>query len=230
MQNWFLTDSKQQENDLPFKKEDKGKMKKIALLLMITGLVLSLVSTASADYLSLDEAIALVEDFPTVQAYTDEPVDSEDLQRILTAGINAPSGMNSQPWHFSVVTDHDVLEMIASEGDKSDAVRAGIPDAPLAIVISCTDGASFDAGLVTQAMSIEAQLLGYGTKLFISVRPTLNGEREQEFREILQIPDNMSAIAVMIIGKENHDLAPDAISTPTSRYPAEYIVSYITPQ
>ena len=29
----------------------------------------------------------------------------------LAAGINAPSAMNSQPWHFSAVTDKEVLNL-----------------------------------------------------------------------------------------------------------------------
>ena len=29
------------------------------------------------------------------------------------AGINAPSAMNGQPWHFSVVTDAAVLQQIS---------------------------------------------------------------------------------------------------------------------
>ena len=60
--------------------------------------------TAGAD------AAALVADIPTIQAFTQDAVDETDLQTILTAGVNAPSAMNNQPWHFSVVTDPDVLQ------------------------------------------------------------------------------------------------------------------------
>ena len=172
-------------------------------------------------------AAALVEDFPTVQAYTDEPVDENDIIKILNAGINAPSSMNSQPWHFTVVTDKEVMAAIASEGDMSSSTRAGITQAPLAIVVSCKKGAEFDAGLTTQAMSIEAQLLGYGSKLFTSVKTTMNGAREQEFREMLQIPDDFYAFVVLIVGRQ--DLTVDATSTATGRYPLEQMATFITP-
>ena len=174
-----------------------------------------------------ESAAALVEDIPTVQAYTDEPVAEEDILKILNAGINAPSAMNGQPWFFTVVTDKKVLEAIASEGDKSSYNRAGVPQIPLAIVISIKEGANYDAGLAAQAMSVEAQLLGYGTKFFFSVQPTMNGAREQEFREMLHIPDGYYAFMVLSIGKQ--DMTVDAASTATGRYPAEYMVTYITP-
>ena len=41
----------------------------------------------------------------TTQAFADEKIPSEDVEAILKAGVNAPSAMNTQPWHFSVVTD-----------------------------------------------------------------------------------------------------------------------------
>lgn len=37
---------------------------------------------------------ALIEDVPTTQAFLDEPVPQQDLERIVNAGINAPSAMN----------------------------------------------------------------------------------------------------------------------------------------
>ena len=192
-------------------------------VLLLTEMFMVVVSNAAS--VKADDAARLVEDFPTVQAYTDEDVANDDIQRILNAGINTPSAMNRQPWHFSVVTDPAVLELIASEGDMSSYDRAGITEIPLAIVISCENDSRFDAGLAVQAMSIEAQLLGYGSKIFTSVRQTLNGAMEDQFREILQIPEGMSAMAVLSIGKE--DPEPDAVSSPTGRYPVENMVTII---
>lgn len=124
-----------------------------------------------------------------------------------------------------MVSDPEILKMIASEGDMSSSTRAGITDAPVAIVISCIDGSEYDAGLATQTMAIEAQLLGYGTKIFTSVRLTLNGEKEEQLREILHIPDEMYGMAVLIIGREDLDV----VSSATGRYPLEEMVSFIEP-
>ena len=45
--------------------------------------------------------------------YTDQPVTQEDLNRILTAGIQAPSGYNTQTTSYVVVTDPALRQQIA---------------------------------------------------------------------------------------------------------------------
>ena len=56
------------------------------------------------------QAISLVTDIPTTQYFTDEAVKEEDVTTILTAGVNAPSAMNGQPWHFTAITDQATLQ------------------------------------------------------------------------------------------------------------------------
>lgn len=77
-------------------------------LLMIT----SLCSWCSAE--SYPDAAAFVADIPTTQYFTEDAVADEDIEKILMAGINAPSAMNGQPWHFAAITDSAVIEEIAS--------------------------------------------------------------------------------------------------------------------
>ena len=50
----------------------------------------------------------------TTQAFTQEDLAEEDLNTILLCGINAQSAMNSQPWHFSVLTDDETLAALDS--------------------------------------------------------------------------------------------------------------------
>ena len=61
------------------------------------------------------QALSLVTDIPTTQYFTDEAVKEEDVTTILTAGVNAPSAMNGQPWHFTAITDQAVLQQIADD-------------------------------------------------------------------------------------------------------------------
>lgn len=43
----------------------------------------------------------------SIRKFTDQPVSTEDLRRILEAGRWAPSGLNNQPWRFLVIRDQD---------------------------------------------------------------------------------------------------------------------------
>ncbi len=209
---------------------------------------------------SQESAAALVRDIATVQYFTEEAVPVEDIQLILEAGIQSPSAMNGQPWHFSAVTDAAVLQQIADDMGKgmggfpgagappkgmempdgatppaggafSASNKAGIADAPLAIIISAKAGSEFDAGLACQNMSVEAQILGYGTKIISSTTMVLNGENQAEYKELLGIPEDMSAVAVLLVGFEDEaataENTADAAASATARNPMDTMVTFV---
>lgn len=72
-------------------------------------------SKTVATVASAPDAVSVLQNIKTTQYFTDEAVAQEDVETIVQAGINAPSAMNGQPWHFSVITDAEVLQQI-SEG------------------------------------------------------------------------------------------------------------------
>lgn len=48
----------------------------------------------------------------SIRKFKDTPIEEDDLQTILTAGIQAPSGKNRQPWRFVVVKGDQRTEMV----------------------------------------------------------------------------------------------------------------------
>ena len=116
------------------------------------------------------------------------------------------------------------------EAAASAPAKAGIADAPLAIVVSCPEGSEFDAGLACQSMSQTAQLLGYGTKIISSPTMVLNGEDQAEYRELLGIPEDCSAAAVLLVGRADTtvDETADGYTAATARNPLEEMVTYVT--
>ncbi|MCF0229900.1 MAG: nitroreductase family protein [Parasporobacterium sp.] len=209
--------------------------------------------------------VNVIEDISTVQAFTDEKVSDEDIQSIITAGINAPSALNGQPWHFSVITDKEILDKLSGSGgtmpagdfpeglesDDSDSFggeasgdsegessgessqnpgasgsmgsKAGLSDAPLVIVVSCKDGSDLDAGLATQNMSAQAQILGYGTKIISSPKMTLNSDGN---KELLGVPEGMSVVCVLLVGKTDTEKY-DAVTGATTRNPMDEVVTFV---
>lgn len=230
-------------------------------------------------------AVELVSNITTTQYFTDDKVSNDDIETILMAGINTPSAMNGQPWHFSVITDAALLQQISedmssgmrvgrgtppdgadmpdgklpedgelpdgfdADGDRDSSpppdttaggnhaatgsvLKAGIADAPLVIVISCSDGSELDAGLACQTMSVAAQLLGYGTKIISSPTLAVNGENQAAYREQLGIPENQAAAAFLLIGMEDTsmDESADAYTSATPRNPLDEMVTYVEGQ
>ena len=243
------------------------------------------------------QALSLVTDIPTTQSFTDEAVKEEDVTTILTAGVNTPSAMNGQPWHFAVITDQATLQQIANDmgggfsagmqppaagegaadipaappegggenmelpegteppeawnenmelpegaepptegsgdstppttddsgdGSGTTPAKADITGAPLAIVISCAEGSELDAGLACQTMSVTAQLLGYGTKILTSPTIALNGEKQEEYRQLLGIPDDYSAAVILLVGYADSSAEEaDGMTGATQRNPLD---------
>lgn len=195
----------------------------------------------------------LLEDIPTVQSFTEEAVPQADVEKIVKAGINAQSAINMQPWHFSVVTNKEVLNTLSEKmksgmkrppkssdgpapggdqkappappaGAQSTGAKAGLGDSPVAIIISAKDGSEFDAGLATEMMAVEAIVLGYGTKIISSPTIVLNGPDKAEYQKMLGIPAEMSVKGVLLIGNYENS---DAVTSATTRKDKKEIVTYV---
>lgn len=82
---------------------------------------------------------------------------------------------------------------------------------------------SFDCGLATEAMSIAALSLGYGTKIIASPSIALNGEKKADFDKLLQIPKGYSNIAVLLIGHNDESL--DATTSASTRSTMEIFLT-----
>ncbi|HEX3623604.1 MAG TPA: nitroreductase [Acidimicrobiales bacterium] len=93
--------------------------------------------------------------------FTDEPVSSDDLQKILQAGRMAGSAKNSQGNRIVVVTDAHDRARLAECGTFAD----WIPRAPVALVLVAPKDADrpFDHGRMAQNMMVTAHALGLGS-------------------------------------------------------------------
>jgi nitroreductase len=61
-----------------------------------------------------DAAMKVILDRRSIREFTSEPVSDEDLNKILEAGRQAPSGENAQPWRFIVVRDEAKRKYLAA--------------------------------------------------------------------------------------------------------------------
>ena len=147
----------------------------------------------------------------SVRQYLDKPVEHELLEVVVRAGINAPSGMNRQPWIVRVVEDQqliaDVTEIYKQENPdqvKRDAhFKNMFRNAPNLICV-CTPakgGGEVDAGLLGENMMLAAQSLGLGTCcLGGPVRFLLANEKCKFFLDRLDIPEDYKLNYIIAIG------------------------------
>ena len=49
----------------------------------------------------------------SIRKFLDKEIEDEKIERLLKAGMQAPSAVNSQPWEFLVVKDKESIEAIS---------------------------------------------------------------------------------------------------------------------
>lgn len=67
----------------------------------------------------------------SIRKFKDKPIDQNQIEAILRAGMQAPSAGNQRPWEFLVIRNKACLEKLADMSPYSKMVA----DAPLAIVL-----------------------------------------------------------------------------------------------
>jgi len=68
----------------------------------------------SETYTLADATMKVIQDRRSIRDYTDEPVSESDLEMILEAARQAPSGENAQPWRFVIVKDVETRKKIGA--------------------------------------------------------------------------------------------------------------------
>ena len=190
-------------------------MKKLLLGLIAMMGVLSL--TAQSVY--ENEVINTIMARRSIRQYLDKPVEHEKLAAVVHAGINAPSGMNRQPWIIRVVEDQQLIaevnEVFKQENpeqvQRDPNFKNMFRNAPNLICV-CTPakgGGELDAGLLGENMMLAAQSLGLGTCcLGGPVRFLLSNEKCKFFIDRLDIPEDYKLNYIIAIGYP--DEQPDA--------------------
>jgi len=59
------------------------------------------------------DAFELIKTRRSIRKFTDKQVPDEVINRIIEAGMWAPSGLNNQPWKFAVIQDGDLKKAVA---------------------------------------------------------------------------------------------------------------------
>ena len=56
-------------------------------------------------YSLIDATMKVIQDRRSIREFTDEPISEQDLDMLMEAARQAPSGENAQPWRFIIVKD-----------------------------------------------------------------------------------------------------------------------------
>jgi nitroreductase len=143
----------------------------------------------------------------SVRKYTSEDVTKEDLEYILRAGVSAPTARNSRCVSFLVIQDKETHKKLAAIHQSAQMVL----QAPLAILVVGDKNLVYqeylpqDCAAATENLLLAATAKGYGS-VWCGVYS--NKERADDIEKLLNLPENIKAFSLVIIGKSNDNNPP----------------------
>lgn len=178
----------------------------------------------------MNETLKTIADRRSIRAYESTPIPENDLQTILTAGLQAPSGMNRQQWHFTAITNPQLLEEFNAGQSMMPSLTYGAPaliliTAPKNSAEMGTPESAFahgksngvNCGIVVQNMALAAWSLGYGNVILGMPGAVFEGEQGPYFMEKFGIPEGHEFVIGLAVGKtvkskDVHKLHPEKIT------------------
>lgn len=158
------------------------------------------------------------------RSYSSEPLTQEQLDALIKAALESPTGRNAQSWHFTVVRNKDLLTQINGEFLQNLGEPGGKRDvffgAPTVIFISAdtqNKWGQVDGGIAVQNIALAAHSLGLGSVIVGGVSLVFSGEKGAEFEKRLKFPPDNKFIIAIAVGKatdakEAHEILPDKVS------------------
>ena len=134
----------------------------------------------------------------SIREFSDKNIAEEEVNKIIEAGICAPSALNQQPWEFIVITDKEVLNKL------SESLSPLYRKSNVTIILcQKKDGLKSptrvcqDMAACMQNMILEATRLGIGS-CWIGTYP--DPLRMNPIIELLEIPSNLEPFCGLVLG------------------------------
>jgi nitroreductase len=143
----------------------------------------------------------------SVRNYTDVPVSDDAVDQLLRAAMSAPTAA-SQPWHFVVIRDRNLLASIPAFHPHAEMLK----QAQVGIAVcgdptwgSLRDRWPLDCAAATENVLIAANAMGLGA-VWVGIYPV--EERIQGLRKLLGIPEPIVPLCVVSLGHPAEKKAP----------------------
>lgn len=165
----------------------------------------------------MNEVIATIKERRSIRQYDIKQISTNDLDAILEAALFAPTAMNQQKWHFSVVQSKAVVKRMVQitrqnklNSDVAMLVKAAEnPDyhtyygAPTVVIVSGEKGArfaAFDCAAAAQNIVLAAQSLGIGSCILTSAGFLFASSEGEAMKKELGIPKDYEHICSVALG------------------------------
>ncbi|MDE6772812.1 MAG: nitroreductase family protein, partial [Muribaculaceae bacterium] len=127
---------------------------------------------------------------------------------ITKCGINAPNGMNRQPWEIRVVDNQELLSAMTRAFVKGDPKRAAdskmtrnmFRNAPTVVFIAAENNSQLDCGLLGENMILAAWSMGIGSCCLGGPVAFLKSDAASGFLKQLDFPEGYELVYAIGFG------------------------------
>jgi len=173
----------------------------------------------------MNETITVIKNRRSHRKFKPEQIGETELQAILESAVYAPSAMNQQKWHFTVIQNKATLEKmvntlkenIINSGNEAMAKRAGTPDfnpfhdAPTLVLITADETAPFtqiDCGAAAENIALAAESLNIGSCVIAMSGFLFESDNADEVKRELDIPEGYKHIISVALGYKDNENPP----------------------
>ena len=138
----------------------------------------------------------------SVRKFKDEDITKEQLDKILQAGLLAPTSMNRKPCNFMVIENTETLEKLSEAKDHGADLIKGANKA-IAVIADTLVADTWieDSSIALTYMHLMATDLGLGSCwVQIHLRSRDGVDAEGIVRDILKIDDHYSVVGILALG------------------------------
>ena len=148
----------------------------------------------------IPDALTVIHNRKSVRKYLDKPVNKEQLEILLRAGMAAPTAGDKRPWEFVVITDPAMLDTLslATRGTRM------LSSAAAAIAVCGDTSVGFksevwvhDCSAASENILLAVEAIGLGavwTGIYLNVEPT------KYVKRVLGLPDEVIPLNIISIG------------------------------
>ena len=134
----------------------------------------------------------------SVREFSDKEISQDLIDNLLKAGMSAPSSRDRRPWHFIVISDKAILEILGNQLKNASCLKS----ANKAIIVCGDDELSdncwyLDCSAATQNILIAAESMGLGA-VWTAVYPY--DDRSEVVNKTFSLAKNIHALTIIPLG------------------------------
>ena len=134
----------------------------------------------------------------SIREYSDKEIAPEIIDKLVKAGMAAPSSRDRRPWHFIVVSDRAILESLGNQLKNASCLKSS----DKAIIVCGDDELSdncwfLDCSAATQNILIAAESMGLGA-VWTAVYPY--DDRAEVVNKAFGLQKNIHALVIIPLG------------------------------